>query len=71
MEALIAAAIGKTDNIALIVLLIMCSGLAYLHVVWRKEEREDRQKMLDAFNSIVTALNELRVAIAAMTGKTV
>ena len=70
MEALVAA-LAKTDNIALVVLLLMCAGLAYLHVVWRKEEREDRQKMLDAFNNIVTALNELRVAVAAMTGKQV
>jgi hypothetical protein len=49
----------------------MCAGLSWAHIVWRKEEREDRAKMLDAFNSIVTALNELRVAIAAMTGKQV
>jgi hypothetical protein len=70
MEALVAA-IGKTENIALIVLLLMCAGLSWAHIVWRKEEREDRAKMLDAFNSIVTALNELRVAIAAMTGKQV
>ena len=70
MEALLAV-LAKIDNQLILVLLLLCSGLAYLHVVWRKEEREDRQKMLDAFNSIVAALNELRVAIAAMTGKEV
>lgn len=68
MEALVAA-IGKTENIAIIILILMCAGLGYLHIVWRKEEREDRAKMLEAFNSITAALNDLRVAIAAMTGK--
>ena len=79
MEALVAA-IGKIDNIAILILFMMCAGLGYLHIVWRKEEREDRSKMLDAFNSIVQALNDLRVshaatlgelraAIAAMTGR--
>ena len=79
MEALVAA-ISKIDNIAILILFMMCAGLGYLHIVWRKEEREDRAKMLDAFNSIVQALNDLRVshaatlgelraAIAAMTGR--
>ena len=70
MEALVAI-ISKVDNVAILILLGICAGLAYLHVVWRKEEGEDRKKMLDAFNSIVNALNQLRVAIAAMTGKEV
>ena len=79
MEALVAA-ISKIDNIAILILFMMCAGLGYLHIIWRKEEREDRAKMLDAFNSIVQALNDLRVshaatlgelraAIAAMTGR--
>lgn len=70
MDAIVAA-IGKTENIAVIILILMCAGLGYTHILWRKEEREDRGKMLEAFNSITTALNELRVAIAAMTGKSV
>jgi len=70
MEALLAV-LGKIDNQLILVLLLLCAGLSYLHVVWRKEEREDRQKMLDAFNNIVNALNQLRIAIAAMTGKEV
>ncbi len=70
MEALVAA-INKTENIALIILLLMCAGLSYAHIVWRKEEREDRQKLLDAFNTITAALNELRVAIAAGLGRSV
>jgi hypothetical protein len=79
MEALVAA-IGKIDNVAIILLTMACFGLGWLHVVWRKEEREDRARMLEAFNAIVSALNDLRVshaatigelraAIAAMTGR--
>ena len=68
MEALIAA-IGKTENIALIVLILMCAGLAYAHLVWRKEEREDRAKMLEVFGSLKDAINEMRVTLAAFTGK--
>ena len=68
MEALVAA-IGKTENIALIVLMLMCAGLAWAHIVFRKEEREDRQKMLDAFNSVVSALNELRITVATMIAR--
>jgi len=68
MEALVAA-IGKTENIALVVLMLMCAGLAWAHIVFRKEEREDRQKMLDAFNSVVSALNELRITVATMIAR--
>lgn len=68
MEALVAA-IGKTENIALIVLILMCAGLAYAHLVWRKEEREDRAKMLEVFGSLKDAINEMRVTLAAFTGK--
>lgn len=79
MEALVAA-ISKIDNVAIIILMLICAGLGYLHIIWRREEREDRGKMLAAFNSIVQALNDLRVshaatlgelraAIAAMTGR--
>jgi hypothetical protein len=61
--------LGKIDNVAILVLALMCLGLGYLHVVWRREEREDRAKMLDAFNKLVEAMNDVKVAIAAATGK--
>lgn len=68
MEALVAA-IGKTENIALIVLMLMCAGLGWAHVIWRKEEREDRRAMVETFSKIAEALNDLRVAVAVLTGK--
>lgn len=61
--------LGKIDNVAILVLSLMCIGLGYLHVVWRREEREDRAKMLEAFNKLVDTLNDVKVAIAAATGK--
>lgn len=42
--------------------------LGYLHIVWRREEREDRQRMLEAFGKLVEAMNEVKVALAAKTG---
>ena len=68
MEALVAA-VGKIENPAILVLLLMCAGLAWAHIVWRKEEREDRQKMLEVFGSLKDAINEMRVTLAAFTGK--
>ena len=41
----------------------------YLHVVWRREEREDRAKMLEAFNNLSEALYGVKEALAASTGK--
>jgi len=62
--------LGKVDNVAVLVLSLGCIGLGYLHVVWRREERADRQAMLDSFNKLAEALNEIKVAIAAATGRT-
>lgn len=63
--------LGKVDNVAILVLCLMCIGLGYLHVVWRREEREDRQKMLETFGKIAEALNEVKIALAAQTGRQV
>ena len=68
MDAAIAL-LTKVDNVAILVLSLGCLGLGYLHVVWRREERADRQAMMAAFNNLATALNEIKVAIAAQTGR--
>ena len=59
----------KTDNIAIIVLMVVCAGLLYLHIIWRREEREDRQKWMDVLAKNAEALNGVKLAIAAITGK--
>ena len=62
---------AKLQDPTVLVLALGCLGLGYLHVVWRREEREDRAKMLEAFTHLVEALNQVKVAIAAVTGKAV
>jgi hypothetical protein len=54
---------------ATVVPTVLCIFLGYLHIIWRREEREDRQKMMDAFNKLVEALHEVKIAIAAGTGR--
>lgn len=68
MEALLAV-IAKTDNLVVLVLLLMCSALGYLHIVWRKEEREDRRNLMDTVAKNTDALNGIRIVLSAMTGK--
>lgn len=60
--------IGKLDPVTL-VLLLLVAGCAYYHVVWRREDREDRTKMLDAFNKNTDALNSIKNVISAAMGK--
>ena len=41
----------------------------YYHVVWRKEDREDRTKSLDVIGKQTEAINGLRSVLSAITGK--
>ena len=61
--------LGKIDNVAILVLSLGCFGLGYLHVVWRREERADRQAMMEMVSKLTDALHDVKIAIAAMTGK--
>lgn len=70
MEALLAL-IGKADNIAVLTLMGVSAGLGYLHVVWRREEREDRRQLYAAVEAQTRAVEALRVAISLMVGKQV
>lgn len=62
---------AKFQDPTVLVLALFCFGMGYLHVVWRREEREDRAKMMDAFTKLVDALNQVKIAIAANTGKVI
>lgn len=62
------AIIGKLDPISLI-LLIIVGACGYYHIVWRREDREDRQKILDAFNKNTDALSSIKNVISASTGR--
>lgn len=68
MEALLAL-LGKADNIAVLVLIGVCAGLGYLHVVWRKEEREDRRQLYAVVEANTRAVETLRLALSIGTGK--
>lgn len=68
MEALLAA-IGKTENIAIIILMLVCAGLGWLHVVWRREEREDRRQLYELVRANTQAVDTLRTALSLATGK--
>lgn len=60
---------SKVDNVAILVLVAVCGCLIWLHVQWRKEEREDRRQLLDLVQKNTDALNGVKLAIAVMTGK--
>lgn len=62
------ALIGKLDPISLI-LLIIVAACGYYHIVWRREDREDREKILDAFNRNTEALASIKNVISAATGR--
>lgn len=68
MEALIAV-ISRVDNVAVLVLLIVTAGIGYLYVTERRESREDRRAWMELMDRNTEALNGLRNAISAMTGK--
>lgn len=70
MEALLAI-IQKVDNIAILVLVGMVAGLSYLHIVWRREEREDRAKLLDLLRQNTDALNAIKNVLSALSGKVI
>lgn len=69
MEAIFLAVIGKVDNVTILVLLMLLSGCAYLHIVWRKEDREDRKAAFDTIKEITEAMNGVRNTLSALTGK--
>lgn len=63
------AVVSRADNLAVLVLLAVCGALIWLHVVWRREEREDRRALLELINKNTEALNSVRMALIAITGK--
>lgn len=69
MEQIILAVIGKVDNVTILVLLCLLAGCAYLHIVWRKEDREDRKVAFETIKENTEALNGVRNTMSALTGK--
>lgn len=68
MEALIPL-LAQFKDAAIVIPCLGCIGLGYLHVVWRREEREDRKASMEVLNKVIEAMNGVRVALAAKTGQ--
>ena len=68
LSPVLTALISKLDPISLI-LLIIVAACGYYHIVWRREDREDREKILDAFNRNTEALASIKNVISAATGR--
>jgi peptidoglycan biosynthesis protein MviN/MurJ (putative lipid II flippase) len=72
MDALLtffAALFGKPENIAVAVLIAVNVGLGYLYWTERKENRVDRNALLDSLNKVTEALNGVKLALVALSGR--
>lgn len=65
----IAALFSNPQHVGLAVTTSGCLGLGWLHVVWRREERQDRDKLLEVVNKNSEALSGLKNVLSAATGK--
>jgi hypothetical protein len=61
--------LSKVDNLAVLTLILCLLGLGWLYYTERKENRADRQQLMDLHLRLVEAINEVKVAIAVLTGK--
>ncbi len=60
----------KFDVITLFSLFLI-SGCGYYHIIWRREEREDRAKMMASLDKNTEALSGLKNILSAITGRPV
>ena len=61
--------LAKIQDPAVLVPMLLCIFLGYLHIVWRREEREDRNAAYETIERNTEALGELRNLLSALTGK--
>lgn len=61
----------KIDNPAVLILLLCLIGMGYLFITERRENRADRQALLDLLHKNTEALNGMRAVLSAITGKAV
>ena len=69
MDAGFWTVLGQVKDLATLVLILALGGLGYLHITMIKENRLDRQALLDLLIKNTDALNGIKVAIAALTGR--
>lgn len=66
MEALLqffASILGKPENIAVAVLIAVNAALMFLYWTERKENRADRNALLEAMGKVTEALNGVKLAL--------
>lgn len=75
MESLIPV-LGQIKDLGTLVLVLALAGLGWLHITMIRENRADRQVLVDlllknteAQAKTAEALNNLRIALSALTGK--
>lgn len=71
MNEIFLALISKADNVAVLALGGIAIGMGYLHIVWRREEREDRRQLYTLIEANTGAVQSLRTAISLLVGKEV
>ena len=72
MEALLqvfAFILGKPENIAVAVLIVVNVGLGFLYWTERRENRADRNALLESLNKVTEALNGVKLALVALSGR--
>ena len=62
------ALIAKFDVVTL-VLLLLVAGCGYFHVIWRREDRQEREKLMGVIEKNNEALNGIKNVISAALGK--
>lgn len=67
----LAPILAKVDNLAVLVLLLCLGGMGYLYLSERRENRADRQALIDLLLKNTEALNNVRNAISAISGRPV
>lgn len=60
---------GRPENIAVAVLIAVNAALMFLYWTERKENRVDRNVLLETLNKVEQALNGVKMALVAMSGK--
>ena len=64
-----ATLLGKPENIAVAVLIAVNVGLGVLYWTERKENRADRNALLESLNKVTDALNGVKLALVAISGR--
>ena len=72
MEALLtffASILGKPENIAVAVLIATNVGTGFFCWTQHKENRVDRNALLESLNKVTEALNGVKLALVALSGR--